>query len=94
MAAAGTPSIVDELKSAGMDEPLARAVTHAITRSTTENVATKLDLAEAKINLRAEIAGVKTEIAGVKTELGYQRWVIGTVGVGVLLALLRSFQII
>ena len=69
---------VKELKAAGANEPLAEAIVAAATKTVGADVATKTDIAAARI----EVAGVRTEIAELRA-----LWVQATGIIGVLAAL-------
>ena len=60
-----THQAVKELTEAGFAEAQAEAVVATVSRSTSENVATKLDIAEVK----AGIASVRTDMAALEMRI-------------------------
>ena len=64
-----THKAVKALQAAGAAEPLAEAVVATVGEAVGENVATKADLAEVQVVLKAEIVEVKAEIVEVKADL-------------------------
>ena len=66
-----THQAVKELTEAGFVEAQAEAVVATVSRSMSENVATKADIAEVKANIaivKADIAVVKADIASLRVE--------------------------
>jgi len=53
---------IDRLKSAGVDEPQARAHAEALDQALRDTVATKHDLRELRDEMRSEIAGLDHKI--------------------------------
>lgn len=74
---------VNELKAAGASEPLAEAIMATATKTVGADVATKTDIAAARI----EVAGVRTEIAELRAYVNRALWVQATGIIGVLAAL-------
>ncbi len=60
-----THQVVKELTEAGFAEAQAEAVVATVSRSMSENVATKLDIAEVK----ADIASVRTDMAALEMRI-------------------------
>jgi hypothetical protein len=97
-----THAAVQKLKSAGFTEQQAEAQVQVLSEIAAGNLATRLDITELKRDIealrlatRADIAELKTElktdIAVLKAELGLIKWLLGSIGVGVALLLLRVF---
>ena len=66
-----THQAVKELTEAGFAEAQAEAVVATVSRSVSENVATKADIAEVKADIavvKADIAVVKADIASLRVE--------------------------
>ena len=78
---------IDRLKSAGVDEPQARAHAEALDQALRDTVATKHDLAATKQELREEIDKLRAEIARVdaKIEVAVRDIKIWTGGIAFLL---------
>ena len=68
-----THQAVKELTEAGFAEAQAEAVVATVSRSTSENVATKADISELRAEVKTDIAEVKTDVAGVKADIASLR---------------------
>ena len=64
-----THQAVKELTEAGFAEAQAEAVVATVSRSTSENVATKTDISELRAEVKTDIAEVKADVAGVKADI-------------------------
>jgi Spy/CpxP family protein refolding chaperone len=71
---------IDTLKAAGFDEAQARAQATALDAALKDTVATKYDLMD-----------VKSEVGELKVRIDMLQWMVGAVGVGVLMLVLRTF---
>jgi coiled-coil family 90 protein len=81
-----THASVKKLVEVGFTEPQAEAQVEVISEVLQSNLATKLDIAEVKSDLKADIAKLKTEIAVVRTEIERMGRVIVMWNVGTLIA--------
>ena len=79
-----TLAFTKKLREAGAEEGLAEAIVEGLTAADTSELATKGDIAEAKSELKTEIAEVRTEIAEVKVDL---HW-IKLIGAAILAVLI------
>ena len=98
-----TLKFVHRLRAAGVPEPQAEAFAEAFKDAsgeadlaTTGDISrmegsTKADIKDVKAELKAEIGDVKAELAVVKAELAIVKWMVGGIGFGVLLLVLKSF---
>ncbi len=71
---------IDTLKASGVDEEQARAQAMALDVTLKDTVATKADLVP-----------IETRLSVVESQLSMLQWMIGGIGFGVLLLVLRSF---
>lgn len=79
-----TLKLARKLEAAGFNTKQAGDTAEALAEALADQVATKADIAELKAEIRADISIVKAQIA-----LG--QWLIGGVGFGVILLILKSF---
>jgi hypothetical protein len=91
-------SYIDTLKAAGIDEKQARAQANALDVALKDTVATKADIEAMRIETKANIIAVKHDIELVHKDITIQgtrlemlQWLVGSVGVGVLLLVIRTF---
>ena len=68
-----THQAVKELTEAGFAEAQAEAVVATVSRSTSENVATKTDISELRAEVKTDVAGVKADITVVKADIASLR---------------------
>ena len=80
-----TYKAVKALKKAGFEEVQAEAVVATVGEAMGENVATKADIAE----IRVEIAGLRADVAGDFKVLYRHLWVMAASIVGVTVALVK-----
>jgi len=82
---------IDRLKDAGIDEKQARAQADALDAALKDSVATKYDI-EA---LRNDIDGLETRLTAridiLVSRMDMLQWMVGGVGFGVLLLVIRTF---
>ena len=82
-----TLKFVETLKASGFDEPQAKGMAVAIQevqKSNLDEVATKSDLRELKLEIAADMAKVHGEMAVIK-------WMMGVQMAGVMALVLKSF---
>lgn len=92
--AVDTHAFIKRLTASGMPEAQAETITSLVKEAqetSLGDLATKTDLVSLKGDMRAEIEPVKLEMAGLKAELGVVKWMVGGIGFGVLLLVLKSF---
>ena len=93
-AAFDTYAAVKTLREAGADEAMAEAIVNtasAAAGADREQLATKADLAELEIRLRA---AAQADIAGLRAELGTVRWTVGLIAAFLFAIGLRVFGLI
>ena len=91
-----------DLEAAGLERPQAEAIVKTMResgRADFANLATKVDIAEVRTEIKVDIAEVRTEIADVRTaianlETRLLRWIVGTVltTAGVTVGIVRLFM--
>ncbi|MEO5340785.1 MAG: CCDC90 family protein [Magnetococcus sp. MYC-9] len=82
-----TLKFVETLKASGFDEPQAKGMAVAIQevqKSNLDEVATKSDLRELKLEIAADMAKVHGEMSVIK-------WMLGVQMAGVMALILKSF---
>jgi hypothetical protein len=87
--------LYDALKAAGAPEDKAQAAAASVLPATANRfdkidsdlAALKADLSGVKIDL----AGVKIDLAATKAELALVKWLVGGIGFGVFLLVIKSF---
>jgi len=88
-AAFDTLKFVDKLEAGGFSSTQARAAAEAFADATSEQLATKADIAKLGADIRELRADVKADLAETKSEI--LKWMFGQtlLIIGVLMALLR-----
>ena len=51
----------------------------------------KTDMAELREEVKTDIGALRTEVTGIRTEMDMIKWLMGGIGFGVVLLVLRSF---
>ena len=97
-----TLRLARKLEAAGFDAKQAGDTAEALAEALSDQVATRADIselrgevradfAELRAEVRGDIAEVKADISILKAQIALVQWLIGGVGFGVLLLILRSF---
>lgn len=84
-----TLKFVEKLEAAGVSHAQAKATAEAFAEATSQELATKADLAAVKAELKADIATVKAEVELAKRDLKIWFGSVMVVAVGVILAAIR-----
>lgn len=79
-----THAFIKRLTSAGASPELAEAVAEAQKQALSETL-------DAHLATKADIAHVDKRLAVVEAELTAIKWMVGSVGIGVLLLIIKSF---
>ncbi|MEO5373850.1 MAG: hypothetical protein H7840_06165 [Alphaproteobacteria bacterium] len=75
---------LETLKASGVPDDQARAHASALDAALHDSVVTKADL-------RSELEPVRLDIVAIKAELAIVKWMVGGIGFGMLLLVLKSF---
>ncbi|ATQ67005.1 MULTISPECIES: hypothetical protein [Methylosinus] len=84
-----TLKFVEKLEAAGVPHAQAKATAEAFAEATSQELATKADLAAVKAELKADIATVRAEVELAKRDLKIWFGSVMVVAVGVILAAIR-----
>jgi hypothetical protein len=84
-----TLKFVEKLEAAGVPHAQAKATAEAFAEATSQELATKADLAAVKAELKADIATVRADVELAKRDLKIWFGSVMVVAVGVILAAIR-----